>query len=143
MTNFDKTETLLPLRRTDRLAVQPIADETMLYEEDAHKAYLLNPIATAVWNACDGKSTPAEIAAAANLTLDQPVTEEFVHYTLSELRCDDLLQPNEGLPMLPLMERRDMLRRLGTAAALLVPIIAVVATPAAATSISGNASTTP
>jgi hypothetical protein len=135
--NFDKTNSVRPARRTDRLAVQPIADETMLYDEDIHKAYLLNPVAAAVWNACDGVSTPAQIAAAATLQLQHPVTEELVHFTLSELRRDNLLQPDEALTRLPLIERRDMLLRLGTAAALLIPVIAMVAPSTAAAQYGG------
>lgn len=140
MSQNTNAKNVLPKRRTDRLAVQPIADETMLYDEDVHKAYLLNPVAAAVWNACDGVSTPAQIAAATTLTLQRPITKEIVDFTLSELRRDNLLQPNEALLLLPAIERRQMLLRLGKAAALLIPIIAVVATPPAAQAYSGGVS---
>jgi len=139
--DFDQTKSVTPVlpgHRTDKLAVQHIADETMLYDEDVHKAYLLNPVADAVWNACDGASTPAQIAAAATFTLQRPVSEDLVHFTLTELRRDNLLKPDEALQLLPVIERRELLRRLGMAAVLL-PVIAMVATPAAAQAYSGGA----
>ncbi len=88
-------------------------------------------------SACDGASTPAQIAAAATLTIKRPVSEELVHFTLTELRRDNLLQADEALPLLPVIERRELLRRLGMAAVVL-PMIAMVSTPVAAQAYSGG-----
>ncbi len=129
-----------PARRTNRLAVQKIESETLLYDEDLHRAYLLNPVAAAVWHACDGHSTPAQIAVAVTLQMQQPVSEDIVHCALTGLRRDGLLAADNNLLLLPVLERRELLRRLGTAALILLPAIAMVATPTAAQAYSGNTS---
>jgi hypothetical protein len=135
---MNKTMTAMPSRRTDKLTVQAVGDETLLYDEKTHKAYLLNPTAAAVWNACDGKSMVAQIAATVAAKLQQPVTEELVNFTLAELRRDNMLKADETLTLLPVLERRELLRRMGTAAVFLLPVIAMVATPTAAQAYSGG-----
>src|SRR5262249_3602944 len=75
--------------RTEGLVVKSVGDEMLVYDLARHRALGLNTTAAAVWRACDGTRTPAEIGvrAGAGQALDPAV----VHYALSRLDRAHLL----------------------------------------------------
>jgi len=129
---------VLPVSRTHNLITQQTGDEVLLYDEQAHKAYCLNPVAAAVWNRCDGASDIASIAVSASLALELPVTEELVQLSLEELTRDGLLEVEEPT-LLTTVSRRDIMLKLGVRAALLLPVVAAIAAPRAAQAYTGCA----
>ncbi|MGC8780583.1 MAG: PqqD family peptide modification chaperone [Anaerolineae bacterium] len=52
----------LPVRNS-RMIHQRAGKDTLLYDPDTDRIHLLNPTALAIWEQCDGRHTPAEIAA--------------------------------------------------------------------------------
>lgn len=50
-----------PRRRVDIIA-REIEDEILLYDPQQNSTHLLNPIAAAIWELCDGTRTPEETA---------------------------------------------------------------------------------
>jgi hypothetical protein len=52
----------LPLARRARIIVKKLRDEVLVYDLDRDKAHCLNRAAAAVWQCCDGRTTPAQIA---------------------------------------------------------------------------------
>ncbi|MBM4457729.1 MAG: PqqD family protein [Chloroflexi bacterium] len=50
-----------PLRRSDVIG-QHAGRETLLYDPVADAVHTLNPTAWAVWELCDGRHTPADMA---------------------------------------------------------------------------------
>jgi hypothetical protein len=131
----------LPRRRTQSLSIQHVGQETLVYDEQTHKAFCLNPVAAAVWNRCDGEMTIAAIAASASLALSLPVTDELVQLSLGDLTRDGLLE-SAALPATAL-SRRDVLMKLGARAALLLPVIVAIETPMAAQAYGGCVNCTP
>ena len=116
-----------PRARAGGLVVRDVADEVLVYDLERSRAHSLNPAAAAVWRQCDGTRTPAELAAAVR-TAGMPVTEEAVGYALQELgRAHLLASQAPGRTI----TRRELMRRLGTAAAVALPLVTSIAAPTA------------
>ncbi len=124
---------------SDRFTLQQVETETLLYDERSHKAWCLNRSSACIWRLCDGDNAIPQIAAAASAELGSPVSEDLVLLTLTELRNQDLLQPDSFMPISDGLTRRQMMGRAGLAAAALLPVIAtLVAPPAASASSTGG-----
>jgi len=127
------TASHLPKMRKQNLIVDELPDEVLVYDLDRHKAHCLNHTAALVWRRCDGKTRPKEIARRVQSELDQPFNEELVWLALRQLNQIHLLAEPVGLPpKLAGMSRRRMVRTLGIAAVVAVPLVTSVVAPTAA-----------
>lgn len=126
------TATLRPRSiQDDRIAVQNVETETLLYDERTHKAWCLNRSSACIWLLCDGQNTVSQIGVAATAQLGTPVGEEIVLLTLAELREKGLLRPDYDELLPEGMTRRQMISRAGLTAAALLPVIAALTAPRA------------
>jgi hypothetical protein len=124
---------LFPRKRKQRLVIDELPDEVLVYDLDRHRAHCLNRTAALVWQQCDGKSTPAEIANRIERKLQAPCQEELVWLALRQLDRLQLLEQTIKLPPQLLgMSRRQMIRNLGLAAAVAVPLVTSIVAPTAA-----------
>jgi hypothetical protein len=48
-----KSDRPAPKARKERLVVKELAQETLVYDENNHKAHCLNPTAALVWKFCE------------------------------------------------------------------------------------------
>ena len=92
---FARRSELAPLARTDDLVVEDLAgdggaDEVLVYDQRNDQAHCLTREAAMVWRVCDGRTQPAELAAALSLELD------VVTRAIEELASCDLL--DSGVP---------------------------------------------
>jgi hypothetical protein len=118
-----------PEARTSGVVVKAVGDEVLVYDLARHRAHSLNPVAASVWRACDGTRDAAALAAAAAAATGQPVSADAVRFTLLELgRARLLTAPVEPSGV----TRRELMRRLGTAAAVALPLVTSIAAPTAA-----------
>jgi hypothetical protein len=117
-----------PAARTTGVVVKAVGDELLIYDLERHRAHSLNgAAAAAVWRACDGTREVAAIAATVATKTGRRLPVEAVRYALGELGRERLLMaPVEATDL----TRRDLMRRLGTAAAL--PFVMSVVAPTAA-----------
>lgn len=123
----------LPRMRVEHLVVDELKDEVLVYDLDRHQAHCLNQTAALVWKACDGRRTPAAIAAHLNRQSEKTFDEELVWLALGQLRKLRLLDEQFALPpRFAGMSRRQMIRKLGIAAAVGVPLITSIVAPTAA-----------
>jgi hypothetical protein len=120
----------LPSARRDGPLVQAIDDEVLVYDTERHKAHCLNRTAADVWEHCDGQTTVADVARRLTRELGTSVDDAVVWLAVEQLGKAHLLtetpQPRRGL------SRRDVLKRLGVAAAVALPLVTTVRTPTAA-----------
>ncbi len=58
-----------PQARQDKLLVQEVGDELVVYDQKRHVAHSLNRTAALVWQNCDGQRTVADLAALLGLPL--------------------------------------------------------------------------
>jgi hypothetical protein len=131
---------MLPLRRDTDLIVRELADETLVYDRERHKAHCLNPPAALVWRHCDGRTTLAEMAAILHAELGLPPDNGVVQLALDRLERCHLLQklPAAGTDEAR-ASRRDLMRKLGVAAVAL-PVVMTIFAPAASAAASGTTS---
>ncbi len=125
---------MLPRAREDRLVVQELADEVLVYDLNRHKAHCLNRTAALVWRHSDGRTGAAEMAALLQQELKSPVDEAVVWLALDRLgRAQLLREPANPPAVAARYTRREVMRKMGLIGAALVPIVtSIVARTAAA-----------
>jgi len=126
-----------PRRREREIVVQHIGAETLLYDEQSHRAYCLNASAAAVWRAADGERTMEGISAAASAELGVELSEELVRLALAQLRSEGLMEALDENVAPAAISRRAALGRLGVAGAMLLPAVSAIVAPTAAQAYSG------
>jgi hypothetical protein len=88
----------------------------------------LNAIAADVWQLCDGQTSPTQMAEKLQAVWNTPHAEELVWLTLARLEKANLLQDKVvSLAGARKISRRDLLKGLGVAVALLPVISSIVA----------------
>jgi hypothetical protein len=127
-----------PRARQESLIIKTLHDEVLVYDLNADKAHCLNRAAAFVWNNCDGRKTVSEIARLLREELQTPLDENVVWLALDQLEKFKLSQERATKPAnVNGMSRRQMVRSLGLAAAVALPLITsiVAPTPAQAASL--------
>lgn len=121
----------MPQARKSGLVVKEVDNEVLIYDLETNKAHCLNQTAAKVWNYCDGKSTVVSACHALSLELGTRVDEKLVAYAVDQFAADNLLEAEAGMPafMMPGLNRRQMVRTLGLAAAVAVPLVSSIIAP--------------
>ncbi len=129
---------MFPRARREYLTVHELPEETLVYDRKRHKGHCLNAVAALVWRNCDGKTSEDELMRiVAGATGIVPATE-LVGLALEQLGRRNLLEKSPPpLSSADRVSRRDVLKKLAVAAAVL-PLIVSVATKTAAQSSSGG-----
>jgi hypothetical protein len=121
---------MLPRRRESDLVVRRVSDETLIYDLQRDKAHCLNATAATVWWHCDGHTSVAGLAAILQREHQLMADEHTVWLALTQLQNARLLQdrlpPRDNARR---YSRRDLIRQLGTAAA--VPLVMTIVAPKA------------
>jgi hypothetical protein len=116
--------------RKEGLLVHPVEDEVLVYDLLRHKAHCLNPAAAAVWKNCDGRKTIAELARTVGRELDVIFDEQIVWLALGQLDqarlLEERLAPRPGSQKI---SRREVMKKVGLAAAASVPVISTIVSP--------------
>ncbi len=126
---------MLPCARKDRLTIRELPEETLVYDQDRHKAHCLNATARAVWRHCDGETSVDELARIVAKEIGIASASAVVGLALEQLARRHLLETAPA-PAADRISRRDALKKLAAGAALL-PLIMTVATKTVAQSLSG------
>jgi hypothetical protein len=124
-------EQLIPEARVEDLVVQELSDEVLVYDRKRQKAHCLNKTAALVWKQCDGKTSVAQMARTLEIELKAPAEEEIVLLALDELGKGHLLNKRIRLSQTGL-SRREVMRRIGIAAAVALPAVTSIIAPTAA-----------
>jgi Coenzyme PQQ synthesis protein D (PqqD) len=117
---------LRPTRRTSALVVKEAGAELLVYDLERHRAHRLNSVAASVWRACDGTRELSALGSTVRDETGGPVPGEVVRYAVQSLGRAGLMTTavSDGA-----LTRRDVMRRLGTAAVALLPFVATVVVP--------------
>jgi hypothetical protein len=127
---MDISEDKEPLARKQGLVVKEVSGEVLVYDLDRDKAHCLNQTAALVWKYCDGHTTVSRIAKSLEQDLQAPVDQKIVWYALLQLGKDHLLEERIVPPAIMAgMNRRDMIRALGLAAVVAVPVVTSIVAP--------------
>lgn len=121
----------LPKAREAELIVREIESEVLIYDLDQHRAHCLNQMAAQVWRSCDGRKGVEEIARHLAVR-NSAEAEEVVWLALAQLDRADLLETPLPSDRRKRHSRREMLRRLGRAAIIGLPLVTSLLAPTAA-----------
>jgi hypothetical protein len=115
------------------LIIEDLPGEVLVYDSERDQAHCLNQTAALVWKYCDGKTTVSSMAQRLERDLNTTkVDERVVSYALEQLSKDHLLEES-FVPgaMLGGLTRRQMVRTLGIAAVIAVPVVTSIIVPTA------------
>ena len=112
------------MARQNGIVVQEMPDEVLVYDLDTNKAHCLNQSAALVWKSCDGSNSVADIVK----QFDGKVTEDFVWLAIDQLNETGLLQ-SEVAPRFAGQSRRQVLKTIGLASMVALPVIASLVAP--------------
>jgi len=121
----------MPQARRSGLIIQEVDSEILIYDQDTNKAHCLNQTAAKVWKYCDGETTLADACKALSSDLESPVEEKLVWYAVDQFSKDNLLEKEIEPPAFIIagMNRRQMVRTLGLAAVVAVPLVTSIVAP--------------
>ena len=126
-------EQLIPEARRAGLVVQELSGEVLVYDRERNKAHCLNSTAARVWGYCDGKRSVAQIARAIEGEINAPVDEDVIWLGVEQLSKTHLLQEAAKLPEHKSgLSRREVMKRIGLAAAVALPVVTSIIAPTAA-----------
>ena len=117
-----------PATRKGGLTITTLDDEILVYDPETMRASCLNSFAAEVLALCDGQRSAPEIAR--DLPFDD-VDERVVWLALADLEKAQLLRDGSAFASNPYarMNRRELLRRIGSGAGVAVSVVAAVTLP--------------
>jgi len=113
-----------PVARRTGLLVRELPDELLVYDNERHRAHCLNRTAAQVFRHADGSRTLPDLALLLAPRADPAEGEAAVQMALAELDEAGLL---DGEPTG--LSRRELVRRVGIGAAILLPAVASIVAP--------------
>ncbi len=121
-----------PRSRKNDIVTQDIKDEMMIYDLNTNKAFHLNQTSAFVWSACDGNNSVSQIAQQLSIELKTFVSEDFIWLTLNELIKMNLLESDKFTKTFTRFNRREMVKRIGTASMIALPVVSSLVAPTSA-----------
>lgn len=115
----------LPKSRNHNIVVQELGKEILIYDLAVHKSFNLNETSSIIYNHCDGQTSFAE------LKRRYKFTDDLINFALDELQANALLQ-GERPKCFAGMTRREVVRKVGLASLIALPIVASLVAPSAA-----------
>jgi Coenzyme PQQ synthesis protein D (PqqD) len=122
----------LPRARVNCLS-RKLGEELVVYDSENHIGHCLNSTAAAVWKLCDGNNNPSQIAAKLSREASAQVEQRLVQLALQQLDEARLLVQSEVPPKLS--SRRIVIRRIGIAAAVALPLVTSIVAPTPASAV--------
>ena len=124
---------MYPKGRQKNIVVQKLESEVLVYDLSANKAVCLNETSALVWQMCDGKTTVSEIAEKIVEKISQPVTDELVWLAIEQLKKENLLINSDDIESyFAGLSRREVIRKVGMASMVALPIISSITAPTSA-----------
>ena len=123
----------LPRARHEDLLVEEVANETLIYDLQRHRAHCLNASAELIWKHCDGKTTVGEMKSILEKRYHSEMDDDLIKYTIDKLAKANLLDEKASAMNLSAgLSRRDLVKRIGLSAAILIPAVTSLVAPEAA-----------
>ncbi len=117
-----------PKAREENLVVQELPEEILVYDLKTEQAHCLNKTAAFVWKHCDGKTPVTDIAKLLEGIFGNPVEDDFVRLAINLLDEKNLLNEKTS-SRFNLPNRREIIRKIGLASVVALPVVASLAAP--------------
>jgi hypothetical protein len=121
----------MPRARKSGLITQEADNEILIYDQTNDQAHCLNQTAAKIWKYCDGETSLPAACSALSRDLQSPVDEKLIWYAIDQFTKDNLLDA----PVVPPafitagMNRRQLVRTLGLAAVVALPLVTSIVAP--------------
>lgn len=132
----------LPAVKKENIVVQELDNEILIYDLIDNKAFCLNEASAIIWQLCDGTKTVSEISQTAGKKLNSKISEDFVWLALDQFKKDKLIA-TEYESVFQGMSRREVIRKVGFASMVALPIVASMIAPTSANAASTCVCMTP
>ncbi len=122
--------TFKPVARRSNLVVQNLDGETLIYDLETNKALCLNQTSAIIWQHCNGKNEISEISNNISGQLKSSVSEDLIWLALEQLKNENLLENKQEFSTgFNHLSRREVIKRVGLATAIALPIVSSVIVP--------------
>jgi|SRR5882672_962346 len=122
----------LPKAKSSGLLTREIPGELLVYDMKRHRAYCLNETVASIWKQCNGKRTVNELTRQLEKSCKVSVDESIVWLALDQLEKRHLLDRGFSFPPQRVLPRRELIKSLGLATAVALPIVVSIVAPTAA-----------
>jgi hypothetical protein len=125
-------ENMIPVARKEKLFVEEVVNELVVYDQERHRAHRLNPTAAWVWRHCDGERTVGDMAALMRQETKAPASDDLIWLALERLDQAHLLESFEGRPdSVADVSRRELIGKLKVAGlvGILLPVVESLVSP--------------
>lgn len=120
-----------PRSRTDKLVVQDVDGEVLIYDLSNDKAFCLNSTSAAIWKLCDGEHSVVEIADQIRKELRAKDSEDLVWLALDQLKKENLISGLSGdRDPFGGLSRRQVIKKIGLASMVAIPVVSSLIAPA-------------
>lgn len=121
----------IPVARKEGLVIQETTDEVLVYDLTTNKAHCLNQTAAIIWKSCDGHNTITDISNLIGSEGGAPVHEDLIWLAIDQLNEKNLLE-KELASSFAGRSRREVLKKIGLATVVALPIVASLTAPTSA-----------
>ncbi len=122
-----------PISRRDGLVVQDLNGEVLIYDLGENKAFCLNETSALVWQACNGEKNVSEISRELSQKLNSPANEDLIWLALDQLKKENLIENQEDFQIdFNGMSRRSVIKKVGLAVVVALPLVTSLVAPTAA-----------
>lgn len=124
---------LKPKFRANDMLTQELVGETLVYDLKRNKAFCLNNTSAIILKLCDGTRAIGEITNTLSKQTKTLVSKDLVLLAIDQFNSDDLLE-NTTVPESAFggMSRREVIRKVGLASVIALPIVSAIVVPSAA-----------
>ena len=130
----------LPLARKSDLVIQGSGNELLIYDLRTDQAFCLNETSAIVWQSCDGENSASEISRNLSGKLNASVSGDLVWLALEQLNKEKLLEEgNEVNKNFSGLSRREIIRKVGFASIIAMPMVSSIVAPEAMSAQSSGA----
>jgi uncharacterized protein YwlG (UPF0340 family) len=127
-----------PQARYDDIVVQEVAEEVLVCNLTNNHVSCLNVTSAEIWKLCNGKRSVAEITRILQKTFSLSVTEDLVLLALDQFSRENLLvEKVESNIIFNNVSRREVIKRVGLASMIALPMVSSIVMPTAAQAQSG------
>ncbi len=114
-----------PKSKNDDLIVQSVGNELLIFNLKSNQAFSLNETTKTIYQACDGKTSFAE------LNYKYNYSDDLIFLALDQLKKNDLIEDSYQTRF-SAVSRRDVIRKIGFASIIALPVISAITVPTAA-----------
>lgn len=138
MSLLKKEMETFPVALTKDLVIQEAGEELLVYQLKNNKAFSLNETSAVVWQLCDGKRSILDIQNELLQNSKSNVSLDLIWLTLFQLQREELIEDNKNVKeFFRNNSRRQVIKRVGFASLVALPVVASIVAPSATMAQSG------